>query len=150
MELRSINSGDLEQLRQWKNENRDAFFHKEEITKEQQRSWYEAYKDRINDYMFILSEDGRDIGCIGIRLLLDKWDIYNVIIEENFSNNGRMTQALKTMLHIASCRKDAPIVAKVLKGNHALGWYMKNGFVKSVEHEDHYVMEYVGNPRLYE
>lgn len=136
--LKSINQNDIELLRQWKNENRNSFFHKEYITEEQQKQWFTSFSQRKNDYMFLVYSDGKPIGCMGIRLLDHVWDVYNVIRGIG-SGNGIMSRAMKYML---SHFKYYPITVKVLVDNKAVKWYKKNCFVIQQETETYYTMIY--------
>lgn len=135
LELRAINSSDLENLRNWKNSHREAFFHRQTITTEQQQQWYKGYQQRDNDFMFIISHSDQPIGCIGFRRLEDKLDIYNVIMgNQQMSGKGLMRTALHTMIAEAARRYPGlPITLMVLKGNPAVEWYLKSGF--SIESE---------------
>jgi len=78
--IRSISLQDIELLRTWKNDHRDSFFFKEIITPEMQKNWFLSYLQRRNDFMMIIIKSNEKIGCIGFRLLIDKVDIYNVIL----------------------------------------------------------------------
>lgn len=137
LELRSIGTDDLENLRGWKNAHRDAFFFKEIITPEGQRKWYQGYLERPDDFMFVICHVGQAIGCIGFRSLGDKIDIYNVIMgTPAMAGKGYMSIALQLMLDEAARRyPDTPLTLMVLKSNPALNWYKKNGFLVSAEHD---------------
>jgi perosamine synthetase len=54
--LRGIESSDLEQLREWRNRKdiRQAFFHQEPISVEQQQEWYNRYLKDDFDMMFMI------------------------------------------------------------------------------------------------
>ena len=65
LSLIAANENDLENLRQWKNEQREFFFHKDIITIEQQCAWFAKFKARKHDYMFIVDLNGKAIGCMG-------------------------------------------------------------------------------------
>ena len=145
MLIRLIDEIDTNNLRKWKNDNKGAFFSQKTISLRQQIRWFKAYQKRLNDYMFVVVADGDAVGCMGIRLLDDKWDIYNVIICKEFSGRGLMSQALKEMIDIAILHDDLPITVKVLKNNKAVDWYRKNGFSILREREDSYCMLYRGD-----
>ena len=119
LSLRAINEHDLEYLRQWKNEQREFFFHKDIITPEQQRAWFAKFQVRNHDYMFIVDLNCKAIGCMG--------------------------KAFQTMLTFAQSVKKCPITLQVLKSNPAVVWYTKNGFVAIAEHADHYSLIYQSN-----
>ena len=138
--LRSIDHEDLERLRRWKNENREAFFFKGTISEQDQRDWYEAYLERPRDFMFIVEVEGCAVGCMGIRLLEDGWDVYNVIRSEaGLGGKGYMSRALDLMCAYASRVVRSSISAKVLRANPALSWYRGRGF-EAVDTKDDYVL----------
>ncbi len=143
--LRLITIDNLENLRQWKNDHREFFFFKGEITSEQQREWFDKYQERPNDYMFIVLADNIEIGCIGIRLIDGIWDLYNVILAlTEYGGKGLMSRALMDIVHFANLQNFVSITSKVLKKNPAVSWYRKNGFVIISEKEDYYNMLYQG------
>jgi RimJ/RimL family protein N-acetyltransferase len=144
--LRAVTDADLEKLRQWKNEQHEFFFYKDEITPEQQRNWYAAFQLRPHDFMFMAVLYGQSIGCMGIRWLDNVWDVYNVILgRPEFGGRGFMGKAFNTMLAYALSVKELPITLQVLKHNPAVNWYLKNGFVITVKHDDHFSMIYQSN-----
>jgi RimJ/RimL family protein N-acetyltransferase len=128
--LRTIKSNDLENLRNWKNTHREAFFHQEIISPEQQQQWYQGYLQRPHDAMFIISYYDQPIGCIGFRKLEDRIDIYNVIMgDQQLSGKGLMRRSLHALVSEAAHQfPGLPVTLKVLKGNPALEWYLKSGF----------------------
>lgn len=141
--LRTAEQRDLFNLRQWKNAQREFFFHKDEISPEQQKDWFEAYQKRHDDVMFIVQVDGFSIGCMGIRIFDKEWDVYNVILgSADYGKKGIMGKVFQSMLRFASSRKALPITLKVLKRNPAVNWYRKNGFVVTSEKPDHFCMLY--------
>jgi RimJ/RimL family protein N-acetyltransferase len=139
--LRSASSGDLENLRLWKNAQRQYFFHKNEISQEQQLSWFSSFQSRADDYMFIAESDGQSFGCMGIRLLDKVWDVYNIILGiPEFGGHGFMSRAFNQMIDFGRANRDLPVTLQVLKANPAVSWYAKNGFVVSAENDDHFSM----------
>lgn len=142
--LRSATSNDLENLRRWKNEQREFFFYKENINSEQQINWFKRYQERPYDFMFMTEWEGVAIGCMGIRWLDTHWDVYNVILgRDELGGRGIMGKAFKNMLAYALSIKNAPITLQVLKHNPAVKWYLKNYFVVTDEHDDCYAMKYM-------
>lgn len=141
--LRAANENDLETLRQWKNEQREFFFHKDIITPEQQSAWFAKFQARNHDYMFIVDLNGNAIGCMGIRLLDEVWDIYNVILgSTDYGKKGYMGKAFQAMLTYAQSVRKYPITLQVLKTNPAVVWYKKNRFVVTAEQANHYSLVY--------
>ena len=146
LRLRAANEDDLENLRQWKNDHRAFFFHKMVISPEQQRAWFNTFKTRSDDFMFIVEVNNSAIGCMGIRLLGEVWDIYNVILGlPDYRKKGYMGKALQAMLNFAQSGNHCPMTLQVLQSNPAVAWYKKNGFVITGEHSDHFSMAYQPN-----
>lgn len=130
--LRTATEADCEDLRRWKNANRQFFFHTEMISAEQQRVWFQGYSDRIDDWMFIVQDDRHAIGCMGFRVLeAQQVDIYNVILgDKSQSGSGSMSQAIQLMCSYLVAQSPSEIIARVLNSNPAQAWYMKNNFRK--------------------
>ena len=149
MRLRMIDIGDIEDLREWKNANKQSFFLKQEITPEQQGEWYAKFRERENDMMFVVEQLVADrwekIGCMGFRYLPEERcvDGYNIIRarkvgEASFS----MSDAFRTMLAYADAEyPNEPIRVKVLSGNPAVAWYERNGFKTLEEKDGYFLME---------
>lgn len=141
--LRTASWDDQNNLRDWKNSQRNFFFHTDIISSEQQSEWFNGYLCRPNDFMFIVLVQDVEIGCMGIRLLESEWDVYNVIIgKSEYSKKGYMSQSLDLMLRFAYERQFCHVRLKVLKINPAVTWYQNNGFVILSEGDDHYVMQH--------
>lgn len=138
--LRTIDVDDLENLRIWKNNHRNAFFYKEIITADAQKRWYDGYLEREHDFMFIIRHNDLPIGCIAFRRFDDRIDIYNVIMGcKEMGGKGYMGTALRMILDKAAQRYPGlPLTLMVLKENPALHWYLKNGFSKAREHETYF------------
>jgi len=125
--LRTISVDDLEDLRQWKNAHRLAFFHQEIITPEQQAEWFQGYLERPADYIFIVEQARTPIGCLGFRIIQEHADIYNVI-RAHASSKGTMSQALRLLCSFIATDFTRDIRARVLLANPARAWYQKNTF----------------------
>ena len=149
MRLRMIGIGDIEDLREWKNANKNSFFSQQDITSEQQGAWYAKFREREDDFMFVVEqmvdERWEKIGCMGFRLLLDEdcVDGYNIIRSRKVGESSfSMSDAFRTMLAYAdSQHPDMPLRVKVLSGNPAVAWYERNGFATIDERDDYYLME---------
>jgi RimJ/RimL family protein N-acetyltransferase len=142
IQIRTATFDQIEYLRCWKNSQKEYFFHNELINTEQQTQWFQNYKLRDEDYMFIVSIDNINIGCMGIRLIDDFWDIYNVILgNDNYSKLGYMTRAFKLMISFAKSKQQKDITLKVLKINPAVNWYKKNGLIITDEFDNYFLMK---------
>ncbi len=128
--LRSITIDDLEYLRNWKNQNRRAFFFQKIISAEDQLRWYKAYLKRLDDYMFVVYNPSA-IGCMGFRLSGGIVDVYNVIRGvPNLGRKGIMRDAMLLMCSYATYKYQCKIECKVIADNPAVVWYEKTGFIK--------------------
>lgn len=143
--LRTAELTDIENLRNWKNREKEFFFYKKDITEEQQKEWFINYLNRSNDFIFILEiNDTIPVGCMGIRRLEEEWDAYNIILGElKYGNKGYMSRGFRRMLEFATKHENIPISLKVLKDNPAVSWYEKNGFQKLSSDGDHFYMKYI-------
>ena len=140
IKLRFINSGDIELLRKWKNDNKQYFFFDKIINPDQQLEWYRNFTKRKNDFMFIVELDSKRIGCMGYRLINRTIDIYNVILgEKKYSQQKVMSNAFQLMISNIKKKFALEIFAKVIIDNPALTWYFKNGF-KVSEKKDQYFL----------
>jgi hypothetical protein len=149
LRLRSIHHPDIENLRRWKNANKQSFFLAEDITAEQQEKWYSVFSQRVHDHMFIVEQETADgwksIGCMGFRRLEDEScvDGYNIIRAERIEPASfTMSDAFLAMLAYAAHQYPAlPLQVKVLSHNPATSWYEKNGFHVIEQRDDHVLME---------
>lgn len=143
--LQSIRQVDLEDLRQWKNSNRECFFFKDVITREGQERWYKAYLERADDFMFVILAENKPVGCIGFRRIENRIDVYNVILGiPEMGKKGYMGHALSMMCAFARKLYIGSIGLRVLSNNPAIHWYRRNGFVDAGESGDHISMELEG------
>jgi ribosomal protein S18 acetylase RimI-like enzyme len=136
--LRSAALADCDRLRAWKNENRQYFFFQDLISPEGQRRWFAGYLLRPDDWMFMVLEGDRSIGCMGFRARDGQADVYNVILgQADDGGRGLMSGAFRLMCSFARQELGVPVVARVLKTNPALAWYRKRGFDVVGEEDTH-------------
>lgn len=136
LRLRSINKNDIENLRNWKNANKQSFFLNEDITPEQQQKWFGNFLQREHDHMFIVEQlaggEWQAIGCMGFRKLDEEGcvDAYNIIRSRKIEPaTFTMSEAFRTMLaYAAGMYLGFPLQVKVLSHNPAVEWYKKNAF----------------------
>ncbi|MDC1301763.1 GNAT family N-acetyltransferase [bacterium] len=141
--LREAVEDDQETLRTWKNAHSQRFFYREKISPAQQRQWFTNYLTRAEDHLFMVLVETLPIGCIGIRLLDDHWNIYNVIRGVNKPRSrGCMGAALHQVVEFALQRKTVPVRLKVLANNPAHDWYKENLFSVIETGQDHVIMQY--------
>lgn len=149
LRLRSIDDNDIEDLRNWKNKNKDSFFLNKEITEEQQQKWFASFSSKENDHMFIVEQkESREwvkIGCMGFRKLEEEGcvDAYNIIRSHRIdSATFSMSDAFRVMLAYAnSLYPNLPIQVKVLAHNPAVMWYQVNKFTVLKQVENYVIMQ---------
>jgi hypothetical protein len=127
--LRPVGAEEQEALREWRNAHRDAFFHTDVISPEGQRRWFQGYLQRPEDFLFLVMDRDSPIGCVGVRLLGQEWDVYNVIRGvQSAASQGFMGLGLRMLVEFARDRHDLPVQAVVLADNPAVDWYLQQGF----------------------
>jgi RimJ/RimL family protein N-acetyltransferase len=142
--IRLINDNDLDNLLKWKNDNKNCFFYKDIIPWEEHLRWYSEYRERKDDYMFVVECDGVDVGCMGIRAVGNWWDVYNIILGiKEYERKGIMSHALREMIDFALAVNTAIVRSLVLKSNPvALAWYFNNGFILESNHNEYLRLRY--------
>jgi len=141
--VRKVVQEDQETLRQWKNAHSERFFYQAEISAAQQRQWFTHYLTRNEDHLFMVLVKALPTGCVGIRLLEDHWDVYNVIRGvHSLHSRGCMGTALHPVIEFALQRKALPVQLKVLANNPACDWYKDNRFSIIKTGEGHIIMQY--------
>ena len=140
--LRAAGPGDLEDLRAWKNANKAGFFFKDTITTEMQREWYEKYRARPNDFMFIVESDGVKAGCMGFRIQDDGTaDTYNMIASPAAKGKGLMKAAMLVMCSYIAERHTKDIGCLVVTGNPAVKYYEHCGYKIVGEGAGHHILK---------
>jgi hypothetical protein len=132
---------DLPLIRRWRNENRKAFFDNKYIGKDKHDKWFSAYLDDPYNHMYIVCVNNNPIGCFGIKLVGDNWEVYNVIRGEE-GYRGCMGLMLRSVIE----SMNYPVSAKVLKGNDAIRFYLRNGFYVDEIKKDHIRLRFGSRP----
>lgn len=131
--LKKIDQYDIEDLRLWKNANKQYFFLKSDITPDQQVHWFEhIYAPDTENLMFVVQEYTQDgfvnVGCMGYRKKDYGWDVYNIMRGCKLHSKYKMSTAFMMMnAYIAQTHK-GDICCKVLPDNPARKWYESIGF----------------------
>jgi hypothetical protein len=131
--LKEIDKNDIEDLRVWKNINKQYFFLKHDITPSQQLHWFESmYSDDPDNKMFVVQEFLGDtyvnVGCMGFRKKDYGWDVYNIMRGRKLNSDHKMSTAFMMMNAYISENFVGDICCKVLPGNPARKWYESLGF----------------------
>lgn len=134
--LRTAEHADQEQVRTWRNIHARSFFHQSPITSTGQQQWFEEYRNRSDDFLFMVMAADQSIGCIGIRFRSDAWDLYNIIRGVHSScSTGFMATGLAMLIAFARDIRPGAVRADVIAGNPAINWYLRNGFAIVTEDE---------------
>ena len=142
LRLRAVGPGDLEDLRAWKNANVAGFFFRGEITPAMQAQWYEAYRGRPDDFMFIVEKDGAKAGCLGFRILPGgEADTYNMIAAPESKGKGLMKAAMLLMCSYIASTRTKDIGCLVVKGNPAVSYYEHCGYRVTGDGGDHHILK---------
>jgi ribosomal protein S18 acetylase RimI-like enzyme len=139
--LRAIGPGDLESLRLWKNANKQAFFFKGELMPQDQERWFEGYRGRAEDFMFVVEANGERAGCMGFRLQGGEADVYNVIGAPEARGKGVLREAMRLLCSYIVGERCPAVGCVVVKGNPAVGWYEKCGYRLISDGGDHVKMK---------
>jgi hypothetical protein len=115
--LETIDHSHIEALRVWKNGRRECFFHKEEITPEQQERWYAGFIRRPDDYMFLAFSAGRLLGCIGFRKEAVWGDMYNALRNPDEPDAHGMTDVVELACSFGHARYGPPVGGVILLSN---------------------------------
>lgn len=103
LDLKPIDRGDVETLRVWRNKYGQDFFTSEQITKQQQRAWYQHYQDNYGkDFMYLIKlKDGTPIGTIAlynVEMGDRTAEVGRVMLLEHFRSQGYMEEALELII----------------------------------------------------
>lgn len=105
IKLKPITTEDLEFLRRLRNENRRHFLDSNYIASPDQKKWFESYKNKNNDNMFILMNGKRKIGVGAIYHIDTKnksAEIGRFVIDQKYRGQGYGKILLKKIEQIAS------------------------------------------------
>lgn len=145
MRLRSITDDDVEELRIWKNKNKDSFFYKKEISPCEQSVWFQNYLQRDEDWILVAETMGmngewKKFGCLGYRVMEEMIDLYNIIRGNQTTQKSSMRDMMLLLTSFLNYRYSMKIKCDVLVDNPAVEWYNKCGFFIYEKQEDYYVM----------
>lgn len=72
--LRRVNEGDLERVRQWRNQDhiRTKMYSSDRVEPDEQRAWFETIKTRRPWPAYVYEESGRPLGYVGISQVEDR------------------------------------------------------------------------------
>ena len=92
--LRPLQKKDLEFLRHLRNENNQYFLDSSYVSEQAQQKWFENYYRKIDDYMFILEDRGKNIGAgsiYNIDLVNKTAEIGRFAVDKQFQGGGTVS-----------------------------------------------------------
>lgn len=134
IDLKPIDMNDIEWLRKIRNQYRDSFYSRDEITPQQQRSWYIRYQEESTDQMFIIKDkNGEQIGTIALynmNMSDRSAEIGRIVLLEDYRSQGYMEEALRLVVNYGfnRLRLYRLKVSTYLDNAAAIGLYNKVGF----------------------
>lgn len=134
VKLRKLKKSDIEMLRKWRNGNRNFFLNSAIVSTEQQKNWFENYKQKESDIVFILETlDGIPVGSVSLyHIDQDKKtaEYGRLMIDDQYKRKGYAEDATKALIDFAFLQIDLnKIILKVIKtNNRAINLYNKLGF----------------------
>jgi diamine N-acetyltransferase len=135
--LRLIADGDLEATLAWRNRDDARVWFKSSapLVLHQHRVWFEQYRERDDDYLFIVEADGNAVGQASVYNI--DWqrreaEIGRFLIAPEAAAKGHMTAACSELiLFCATEFKLAYLFLEVLANNdRAIRLYRRHGFVE--------------------
>ncbi len=138
--IRTITNNDIELIRYWRNDEsiRSCFVDSKIISSSQQQNWYEGYKNKKDDYMFIIELEQKPVGSIALYHITSTTAEYGrlMIGEKMALGKGVAQTASKLIIQFAEILGIECIYLEVFKSNIvAYNLYLKVGF-KDIEHND--------------
>ena len=143
--IRFMSIQDFLKLRKVKNRNRSRFFYSNKIGYIRHFIWFAKCRLSFSDAMLILCDGSAKVGCLGLRLQKDSFELYNVMRLEprtNFKQSPAIGNILQGLCTSILTKYSIPITAAVLLNNPALTWYYRNGFQVCSSHSFFLVLVY--------
>ena len=104
---------------------------------EQQRQFFDRFFDVYKFGMYVITQNGTDIGFYNFELNDDVYEIGNICIIPEYQNRGIGTAILKDIL---SENKDREVRLQYFKQNPVGALYERLGFSRCGETNSHYKM----------
>ena len=126
--LDAIRDGDLEFLRQLRNQERRWFFDQTEITPEAQQAWHGQLGRDPDNHWYMVRIGEQRAGCFSIKVGADKRaEVRCILLADEFRGRGVMTRAIRAAME--QLGGDLRYFAEVLPDNAAsLSLFSRLGF----------------------
>lgn len=136
--LRSISKLDIENLRLWRNKNRQKLSFSEFISEREQQEWFEKYLADPNSYLFMVEKTPYDsLGCMGFRLAHDMAEYWNLMVNPDATDPKAMGNASRLMESYIFTEHTTSIGGYVLSSNEAVAlWHVQYSCAKIIRQEE--------------
>lgn len=132
IKLNPIQKSDLEFLRSLRNENNRFFISDGYISEDNQKKWFAAYKNKNDDYMFVLTNNSINIGTGAIYNINDlkkTAEIGRFLIDQKYRGRGYGKILLRKIEDIAFKLEIKSLRLEVFSDNKtAINLYKESGF----------------------
>ena len=97
--LDSIGTGDLEFLRQLRNQERRWFFDQREITPQAQTAWHQQLGRDPQNHWYMIRAGNQPAGCFSIKVADDgRAEVRCILLSPAFRGKGVMTRAIEAAM----------------------------------------------------
>jgi RimJ/RimL family protein N-acetyltransferase len=126
--LDSIRHDDLEFLRRLRNQERDWFFDRTEITTEAQQVWHANLAKNPDTHWYMVRADDAPAGCFSIKVSGDgRAELRCILLSPEFRGQGVMTRAIQRAME--ELGHHLRYFAEILPNNEAsLSLFSRLGF----------------------
>lgn len=148
--LRPIQQRDIERIRIWRNDERvrNCFVYSEVISKEQQEIWWNEYKTRDDDRMYVIEkqDDGFAIGAVALYAITAQCCEFGrlMIGEPSALGGGYALEAVQllTQFGIEELGVQNVFLEVFVDNRKAISIYEKAGYMPIAQNEQLIRMEY--------
>lgn len=136
--LRSISELDIENLRLWRNKNRQKLSFSESISESEQRKWFKKYLADPNSYLFMVEKIPYDsLGCMGFRKINNMAEYWNLMANPDGTDAKAMGNASQLMESYIFTEHTINIGGYVLSSNKAVAlWHVQHSCAKIIREEN--------------
>lgn len=135
--LRLITERDLEMTLSWRNHDdvRIWFKNSNLLSLEQHRNWFQNYKNKDDDFLFIVEVDGKPVGqasVYGIQWEKESAEVGRFLVALEAAGRGYISQACGALLQISrvTLGLKSLFLEVFEKNKRAIRLYQSNGFAE--------------------
>jgi ribosomal protein S18 acetylase RimI-like enzyme len=149
--IRSVEEGDLDVLRAWRNAHAQAFYDSRPIDADAQRAWFASFSADPAQRLYLVEDPAGPVGCFGLKVVAGtpeaprRLALFNVIhAEARTQGTGLLAEAYAALARACAGAGVEAIDAEVRPGNAtALRWYRRQGFLEIERRPECHVLRHV-------